>query len=183
MLRRVAATGTPAMRALAVLGLGVAHDTASVATIAEMARSGDAGNAVRAAAAHALGDLDATARVPTLVELAEDGDDLPRRMAIGSLARMMANAPKPPAWSAEAVQAMADAVFTARPDSLHGKSAAGLARTAVAALASLAVDRAGQAHAAPRRRCRSPREPSTSTPCSTRWRPASRASPTAPRPS
>lgn len=152
VLRRVAATGTPAMRALAVLGLGVAHDTASVPTIAEMARSGDAGNAVRAAAAHALGDLDATGRVPTLVELAEDGDDLPRRMAIGSLASMMASAAKAPAWSADAVQAMADAVFTARPDSTRGKSATGLSRTAVAALASLAVDRpvAAPTRAAPR---------------------------------
>jgi tetratricopeptide (TPR) repeat protein/HEAT repeat protein len=137
ILRRVATTASPAMRALAILGLGMARDRASVAPIADMVRSPDGGNVVRAAAAFALGDLDATARASTLIELAEDGDDLPRRMALGALARMATSASKPPPWSEQAVQAMADAVFTGRPDARR-KTELGLARTAVSALVAMA---------------------------------------------
>jgi HEAT repeat protein len=139
ILRRVATTGTPAMRAIAVLGLGMVHDTASIPTIAEMARSSDGGNVARAAAAYALGDLDAASRASTLIELAEDGDDLPRRMALGALAHMMTSTPKAAPWADEAVQAMADAVFTGQPESPRGKAGVGLARTAVASLATMAA--------------------------------------------
>jgi tetratricopeptide (TPR) repeat protein/HEAT repeat protein len=139
VLRRVSTTGTPAMRALAVLGLGMAHDQASVAAIADMARSTEDGSVVRAAAAYALGDLGAASRASTLVEIGEEGDDLPRRLALGALARMATATPKAPAWADEAVQAMADALFTGRPDSTRGKTGAALARTAVSALATMAA--------------------------------------------
>jgi tetratricopeptide (TPR) repeat protein/HEAT repeat protein len=143
VLRRVPQSGTPAMRALAVLGLGMARDRASVVPIAEMARSADGGNVSRAAAAYALGELDAQSQVPALLELAEDGDDLPRRLALGALARMATAAAKEPPWAADAVQTMADAVFAGRPDTQRGRSAEGLARTAVAAMAAMAGRRGG----------------------------------------
>jgi cellulose synthase operon protein C len=138
LLRRVSTSGTPAMRALAVLGLGAARDQASVAAITDMVRSDDGGDIVRAAAAYALGDLGATSRGSTLVELAEDGDDLPRRMALGALARIATSGSKAPPWVDDAVQAMADAVFSGRGDGARGRPAMALARAAVAALAAMA---------------------------------------------
>ena len=105
------------MRALAVLGLGKAHDGASAADIAEIARAVDAGALARAAAAYALGELDAQASRRSLVAIAEDGDTLPRRMALVALARMArAAGAKEPDWKREAVQAMADAVFVGSGD-------------------------------------------------------------------
>jgi hypothetical protein len=136
------------MRALALLGLGMARDKASIASIAEVARSSDAGNVSRAAAAYALGDLDAEAQVPALLELAEDGDELPRRMAIVALSHMAAlagqSAGKDPPWLDDAVQAMANAVFAGRSDTLRARPSESLARTAVASLARMAERRPGR---------------------------------------
>jgi HEAT repeat protein len=147
LLRRVPRTATPAMRALALLGLGMARDKASIASIAEVARSSDAGNVSRAAAAYALGDLGAEGQVPVLLELAEDGDELPRRMAIVALSHMAAlagqSSPKDPPWADDAVQAMANAVFAGRADMLRAKPSESLARTAVASLALMAERRPG----------------------------------------
>ena len=151
LLRRVARSGTSAMRALAVLGLGRSHDTASTGEIAEIARSVDAGTVTRAAAAYALGDLEAQSAVPALIETAEDGEVLPRRMALTALARMAHAAAKEPDWLREATQAMADAVFVGNADGASGGAgglsrgpAASLSATAVAALATVA---AGARHA------------------------------------
>lgn len=139
VLRRVARSGTPAMRALAVLGLGLARDGGSAQEIAAIASSVDSGNVARAAAAYALGDLDAQAQVPQLLEIAEEGEPLPRRMALVALARMAVSSPKQPIWEGEAVQAMADAVFAGDDDEPRGQAAAqSVARTAVAGLAALA---------------------------------------------
>jgi tetratricopeptide (TPR) repeat protein/HEAT repeat protein len=139
LLRRIARGGTPAMRGLAVLGLGIARDKTAVAEVAAMARSVDAGNVARAAAAYALGDLDAQSEVPTLLEIAEDGDALPRRMALVALAHLAGIGAKEAAWQHEAVQAMADAVFVGGDDGQGGRSSAqALATTAVAMLATLA---------------------------------------------
>jgi tetratricopeptide (TPR) repeat protein len=136
LLRRVARGGTPPMRALAVLGLGMARDKASVSDVAEIARSVDSGNVARAAAAYALGDLDAQAQAPTLLEIAEDGDALPRQMALVALAHMTAASAKEPAWQRDAVQAMADSAFAGDDETAKGRVVAGaLQRTAVAALA------------------------------------------------
>jgi tetratricopeptide (TPR) repeat protein/HEAT repeat protein len=138
VLRRIAKDGTPSMRALAVLGLGMAHDRASVAEIAGIAGSVDSGNVARAAAAYALGDLDAQAEVPMLLALAEEGDALPRRMALVSLSRMATSGSKDPAWQRQAVQAMSDAVFAGADDGARGQASAdAVTRTAVASLAAL----------------------------------------------
>jgi tetratricopeptide (TPR) repeat protein/HEAT repeat protein len=137
LLRRIARGGTPAMRALAVLGLGMAHDRSSVSEIASIASAADAGNLARAAAAYALGELDAEGAVPTLLELAQESDALPRRMALLSLARMATG--KDAGWHHEAVQAMADAAFAGEHDVARGRSLAdAVSRTAVVALATVA---------------------------------------------
>jgi tetratricopeptide (TPR) repeat protein len=148
LLRRVARTGTSTMRALAVLGLGRSHDTASIGEIADIARSVDAGTVTRAAAAYALGDLEAQSAVPALIETAEDGEVLPRRMALTALARMARAAAKEPDWLREATQAMADAVFVGDADGTPGGAggsgvqlrgpSASLSATSVAALATVA---------------------------------------------
>jgi len=149
VLRRIARAGIPPMRAIAVLGLGMARDKASVSEVAEIARSVDSGNVARAAAAYALGDLDARAQVPTLLEIAEDGDALPRQMALVALARMATASAKEPAWQRDAIQAMADSVFAGEDDTARNRSYAGaLQRTAVAALCSIAAG-GDVAHARP----------------------------------
>jgi tetratricopeptide (TPR) repeat protein/HEAT repeat protein len=140
VLRRIAREGTPSMRALAVLGLGMAHDRASAGEVAEIASSVDAGNVARAAAAYALGDLDAQAQVPMLLALAEESDPLPRRMALVALAKMATAAAKEPTWQREAAQAMADAVFAGVDDGARGQAAANaVTRAAVSSLAALAT--------------------------------------------
>jgi len=155
VLRRIAREGTPSMRALAVLGLGMAHDKASVAEVAGIAGSVDSGNVARAAAAYALGDLDAQAQVPMLLALAEESDPLPRRMALVALAKMATSSPRQPAWQREAVQAMADAVFAGADDGTRGQASAdAVTRAAVASLAALATgggrsDRAREAEVLP----------------------------------
>ncbi|MDP8999549.1 MAG: tetratricopeptide repeat protein [Myxococcota bacterium] len=155
VLRRVARGGTPAMRALAAIGLGMARDTEAIAELSAIAASVDAGNLARAASAYALGQLHARGQLPALLELAEDGDPLPRRMALMALARMAMSAPdgvssggvRPsqratePDWHAEAVQAMANAAFPGEQDGPRGRlEADALARTAVTALAMMAGD-------------------------------------------
>ncbi len=140
LLRRVTRQGTPAMQALAVLGLGMARDRASIAGLAEMARSADVATVARAAAAYALGDLVAENEVPILIEQAQAGDALPRRMALLSLARMAVSGAKDPAWRPEAVEAMADSVFASVGEGARGRqSADAVARTATTALAVLAT--------------------------------------------
>lgn len=139
VLRRVARAGTPPMRALAVLGLGAAHDPASVADVAAIASSVDSGNVARAAAAYALGELGAQAQVPTLLELAEESDALPRSLALVALARMAAAAGKAPVWQHEAVQVMADAVFAG--DDGREQASDSVPRAAVWGLASVAAPR------------------------------------------
>jgi tetratricopeptide (TPR) repeat protein len=151
VLRRVALTASPTMRALAILGLGATHDTSSIPQVAAIARSADAGAIAQAAAAYALGELNAESQVPVLLEISEDGEGLVRRMALLALARMAATGPKPPAWHDEAVRAMADAIFARESDeSSARRSADALSRAAVNALAALAAhddSAGGAAHA------------------------------------
>jgi tetratricopeptide (TPR) repeat protein/HEAT repeat protein len=151
LLRRVARDGSPAMRALAALGLGMSHDKGSIADVASIATSVDGGGVARAAAAYALGELEAQGQVPALLEIAADGDPLPRRMALIALAHMARSGrsgasasppgrvPKEPSWLGQAVQAMADAAFPAEPDGPRGRAEAeAVASAAVAALAMVA---------------------------------------------
>ncbi|MDP9035622.1 MAG: tetratricopeptide repeat protein, partial [Myxococcota bacterium] len=145
LLRRIARTGTPAMRALAVLGLGIARDRDATADIVALASSPEAGNLPRAAAAYALGDLDARSDAPALLEIAETGDTLPRRMALIALARMASTSARgrQPPWTAEAIHAMADAVFAGGPDTDRARSASkAVAATAAVAMATLATSAA-----------------------------------------
>ncbi len=139
LLRRVARTGTPAMRALAALGLGMARDRSSTSDVAALASSADAGSVARAAAAYALGDLDAAAYAPALLEMAEAGDSLPRRMALLALARMATTSGKGAGWTGEAVHVMADALFAGAPDAGRARSTSvTVATTALVALAAMA---------------------------------------------
>ncbi|MGH7272753.1 MAG: HEAT repeat domain-containing protein, partial [Polyangiaceae bacterium] len=140
VLMRVARSGTPATRALAILGLGMGGDRAASAAIAGIARSADAGSVVRAAVAYALGDLNAPAQVPLLLEMAHDSDALPRRSALLALAKIDARAGDAPAWEGEATRAMADAVFAGSDGGPRGEATAhAVAGTAVAALAAVAA--------------------------------------------
>ena len=136
VLRRVARGGSPPMRALAILGLGAAHDLASVAEATAMAASVDSGNVARAAAAYALGELGATSQAPTLLELAEESDALPRSLALVALARLVVGGRQEPAWQHEAVQVMADAIFARDGDRAADHGGGG--RVALAALGALA---------------------------------------------
>ena len=120
------ATGTPPMRALAVLGLGMAHDQASVAEVAAIARvgrlreRGARGGGVRAGRSRRAG---AGADAPR----AGRGERRARRDGWRS-SRWRAwrrRRPEEPAWQREAVQAMADAVFAGADD---GDARAGLGR-------------------------------------------------------
>ncbi len=113
LLRRIARTGSPQMRALAVLGLGLAHEKSAVTDIAAIARAVESGNVARAAAAYALGELGAESEASTLLALAQGTDALPRQMALVALARMGAasSPPREPPGGRAALAAMADAVF------------------------------------------------------------------------
>ena len=111
LLRKVAQSGTPDMRAFAVLGLGALKDKTNTPLLASTARSLDAGTVARAASAYALGELGADGETTTLVTLAEGTDALPRQMAILALARMGMAKGEPPGGKA-ALAAMSDAVFS-----------------------------------------------------------------------
>jgi tetratricopeptide (TPR) repeat protein/HEAT repeat protein len=160
VLRRVAREGAPTMRALSVLGLGMARDRGSIPEVAAIASAADSGNMARAAAAYALGALDARTQVPVLLSLAEESDSLPRRMALVALATMAgtaeaAHAPDPGArgagskWEHEAIQVMADAAFAGGDAGARGHGSPDeVARTAVAGLVALASAR-DRAHSAP----------------------------------
>lgn len=146
LLRRITRDGTPEMRALAVLGLGLSRDKGSVAEVASVARSVDSGTVARAAAALALGELDATAEVPTLLALAQGGDALPRQMALVALARMAGGRGEPPGGKA-ALHAMADGLFSASDiDSPRARLAAEAVQRA-AASSLVMLDPAARAEA------------------------------------
>ena len=140
VLRRLARSGSPQMRALAVLGLGMAHDKTATAEIAAIARGVDSGSVARAAAAYALGELGAEAEVATLLSLAQGTEPLPRQMALLALARMGAGRAEPPGGRA-AVAAMADAVFSGGDvENARARAASeSLQRAAAAALTLLAT--------------------------------------------
>ena len=145
LLRKLARRGTPDMRALAVLGLGLQKDTGSVVAIASIAKAVDGGNVARAAAAYALGELGAEGESATLLNLAEGNDALPRQMALVALARMAGGAKGEPPGGRAALGAMADAVF-AGSDGENGRarlSAEALRRAGSAALIMLATRGAG----------------------------------------
>jgi HEAT repeat protein len=147
LLRKVAQSGTPDMRAFAVLGLGALKDKSSTALLSSTARSLDAGTVARAAAAYALGELGADTEATTLVTLAEGTDALPREMAILALARMGMTKGESPGGKA-ALAAMADAVFSGEAESGRARQSAETLRQAAAgALVLLATKGAADSRA------------------------------------
>jgi tetratricopeptide (TPR) repeat protein len=139
LLRRVAQSGTPDMRAFAVLGLGALKDKTSTALLSATARSLDAGTVARAAAAYALGEVGAESETTTLVTLAEGTDGLPRQMAILALAHMGMAMGEPPGGKA-ALAAMADAVFSGDAEGGRARqSSDSLRQAAAGSLAILAT--------------------------------------------
>ena len=87
-IRQLARQGAPEIRALAILGLGVARDRASVGLLDDVIRSPEAGNVARAAAAYALAEMNATAQAPALSSMARGNDAIPRQAALVALARL-----------------------------------------------------------------------------------------------
>jgi tetratricopeptide (TPR) repeat protein/HEAT repeat protein len=148
-LRALLTRGTPEMRALAALGLGLARDRASVPAVAAVARAVDSGNLARAAAAYALGELGASSETASLLTLAQGSDALPRQMALLALARMGQGKGEPPGGAA-ALAAMADAVFAGgEPSSARSRLASeALQRAGSSALELLAASRGGRGGAA-----------------------------------
>ena len=139
LLRKVASSGTPDMRAFAVLGLGTLKDRAAAPLLSQTARSLDSGTVARAAAAYALGELGETSEATTLVTLAEGNDALPREMAILALARMGMAKGEPPGNRA-ALAAMTDAVFSGEAEGGRARqSSEALRQAAAGALVLLAT--------------------------------------------
>jgi tetratricopeptide (TPR) repeat protein/HEAT repeat protein len=143
LLKALAKRGTPEMRALAVLGLGLLHDKSAVPDVTAVARSLDTGNVARAAAAYALGEMGADTETPTLLSLAESGDALPRELALVALARLGAGRGPDAGGGKAAVGAMADAVFAGSDaESARARMTAdALQRAGSASLSLLARDK------------------------------------------
>jgi tetratricopeptide (TPR) repeat protein len=144
LLRALVKRGTPEMQALAVLGLGLAHERSASSEVAGVMKAVDSGNIARAAAAYALGELGAESETASLLTLAEGNDALPRQMALVALARMGAGRGEPPGGAA-ALSAMADAVFAgADPESAHARVVGeALRRAGSASLVVLSAARSG----------------------------------------
>jgi len=149
LLRKVVQSGTPDMRAFAVLGLGALKDKSSVALVAQTAKSLEAGTSARAAAAYALGELGAESEATSLVTIAEGTDALPRQMAILALARMGAAHKErtEPVGGKAALNAIADAVFAGDGAGARARrSSDTLRQAATAALVLLATKAGADAH-------------------------------------
>lgn len=152
LLRKVAQSGTPDMRAFAVLGLGALKDKSSAALVAQTARSLEVGTTARAAAAYALGELGAESEATSLITIAEGTDALPRQMAILALARMGAAHKErgEPPFGKAALNAIADAVFPGDGEGARARrSSEALRQAATAALVLLATKAGSEAHLDP----------------------------------
>lgn len=88
LLLELARGSTPELRALALLGLGLAQDKSAAPVAAEVAASPDAGNVARAAAAWTLAELSASQHGDVLLAMARSQDALPREAALPALARL-----------------------------------------------------------------------------------------------
>src|SRR5258705_10587433 len=106
LLSKLLSKGSPELKALAAIGLGLMRDKKSGAELASLARSVDAGNVARAAAAFALGELGAKDAAPTLLTLAQGTDMLPRQAALLALGRIATDT---------APSVIADGVLSADP--------------------------------------------------------------------
>jgi HEAT repeat protein len=88
LLVKLLGKGSPELRALAAIGLGLSHEKKAVAEISTLTRTVEVGNVARAAGAFALGELGAKDSTNTLLALAEGNDTLPRQAALLALARL-----------------------------------------------------------------------------------------------
>ncbi len=137
-LERIAQSGTPEMRAFALLGLAGLKERREIPLMVQTARALDAGSVARAAAAYALGELGAEGEASTLLTMAEGTDRLAREAALIALARMGATRGEAPGGKAAAA-AMADAVFAGGEDARGSAGTEALRRTGAAALVILAT--------------------------------------------
>lgn len=149
LLRRIAGSGTPSMRAFALLGIGALKDKGSHALLVQSARSPDVGAPARAAAAYALGELGDPSESTTLGTIAEGTDVLPRQMAVLALARLGAAKGEPPGGRA-ALGAIADSLFAGDAEVGRGaRNDAALRQAGAAALVLLATKGASDARPDP----------------------------------
>jgi HEAT repeat protein len=106
LLSKLLSKGSPELKALAAIGLGLLHEKKSTAELSTLARSVEAGNVARAAAAFALGELGAKDAATTLLTLAQGTDTLPRQSALIALGRLTSDT---------AASVIADGVLSADP--------------------------------------------------------------------
>jgi tetratricopeptide (TPR) repeat protein/HEAT repeat protein len=106
LLSKLLAKGSPELKALAAIGLGLLREKKSSGELATLARSVEAGNVARAAAAFALGELGAKDASTTLLALAQGTDTLPRQAALVALGRI---------GSDTAPSVIADGILSADP--------------------------------------------------------------------
>ncbi|MET0595234.1 MAG: HEAT repeat domain-containing protein, partial [Polyangiaceae bacterium] len=106
ILVKLLTKGSPELRALSAIGLGLLHERRSVGELSLLARSVEAGNVARAAAAFALGELGAKEATGTLLALAQGAEAPPRQAALLSLARL---------GGETVASAIADALLAADP--------------------------------------------------------------------
>jgi tetratricopeptide (TPR) repeat protein/HEAT repeat protein len=104
LLLKLLAKGSPELKALAAIGLGLLHEKKSAGPVMALARSVEAGNVTRAAAAFALGELGATDAAQPLLSLTQGADVLPRQAALLALARLRSESA--PAAIAEGILAV-----------------------------------------------------------------------------
>jgi HEAT repeat protein len=92
LLSKLLSKGSPELRALAAVGLGLLHERKSSSDLSDLALSIDAGNVARAAAAFALGELGSKGAATTLLSVAQGTDSLPRQAALLALGRLATDA-------------------------------------------------------------------------------------------
>ena len=113
LLLKLIGSGSPDVRALAALGLGLTHDRRHAPALAALAASPEAGPLARAAATHALAELGAgdprfaASNVPPglLLALADSTDPLLRQAALLAMARLGDRADLRGGGAAEAIAA------------------------------------------------------------------------------
>jgi HEAT repeat protein len=93
LLLKLLESGTPDIRALAAVGLGLTGNTKHSEALAKLARSPELGPLARAAAAHALGELGDASQRSLLLALTESSDAQVQVASLLGLARLEASPP------------------------------------------------------------------------------------------
>jgi tetratricopeptide (TPR) repeat protein len=95
LLRKLIDSGSPDIRALAALGLGLSGNAKHAEVLGSLARSPEAGPMPRAAAAHALGELGLASNKPLLLALTDASQQDVRTAAMLALSRLEAKGRTP----------------------------------------------------------------------------------------